>query len=151
MPTELLDETGQLIRERAKEYGATTGRARRCGWFDGVAAGYSARINGFSDIALTRLDVLDILPRIKICTGYQIDGRVVEHFPSSVAVLAKCQPTYEEVAGWQTSTTEARRFEELPVQARRYIRRLEKLVSCRISLISVGPRREQTIEVRSIF
>lgn len=151
LPTELKDETGQLIRERAHEYGATTGRPRRCGWFDAVATRFSTRINGFTSIALTRLDVLDILPAIKICVAYKIDGRTTEHFPSTVAELEKCQPVYEELPGWNSPTSEIRRFKDLPLRARRYVRRLEKLLRCPASLISVGPRREQTIEVKTLL
>ncbi|GAI13538.1 unnamed protein product, partial [marine sediment metagenome] len=104
MPTELKDETGDLIRERAHEYGTTTGRPRRCGWFDAVAARLSTRINGFTGAAITRLDILDTLPRLKICIGYKLDGQTVDYFPSSVTTLERCQPIYEELPGWQAPT-----------------------------------------------
>ncbi|MFC1968553.1 adenylosuccinate synthase [Chloroflexota bacterium] len=145
MPTELQDETGDLIRERAGEYGSTTGRPRRCGWFDAVAARFSARINGFTEAVLTRLDILDDFPSLKICVGYKLDGKSLDHFPSSVATLERCEPVYEEMSGWQESTSHLRLFEELPPAARGYVERLEKLLSCPITLISVGSRREQAI------
>jgi len=100
--TELCDEPGELIRQRAHEYGATTGRPRRCGWFDAVTGRFSARINGFSEFVLTRLDILDILPSLKICTGYKLDGDTLTNPPSNSALLARCEPIYEELAGWQT-------------------------------------------------
>ncbi len=150
MPTELKDKTGELIRERAHEYGATTGRPRRCGWFDAVAGRFSVQINGFSGIALTRLDILDIFDSIKICTGYKLDGDKIDHFPSDIATLDKCQPIYEELPGWQTSTTDIRGLKQLPPQARHYIARLEELLSCPIDIISVGAKRDQTIMARQV-
>ena len=150
-PTELKDETGDLIRERAHEYGTTTGRPRRCGWFDAVAAGYSARINGFTDIAITRLDVLDILPRLKICVGYELDGQKIDYFPAAAAALEKCQPIYEEIDGWQSPTTDCREYEQLPLKARQYVARLEELMSCPASIISVGARREQSVLRQPIY
>ncbi len=151
MPTELKDETGDLIRERAHEYGTTTGRPRRCGWFDGVAARFSTRINGFTGVAITRLDILDILPRLKICVGYKLDGETIDYFPSSITALDKCQPIYEELPGWQVPTTHIREYEQLPAKARQYLARLEELAGCPINLVCVGPAREQTIEVRPIL
>jgi adenylosuccinate synthase len=150
MPTELKDETGDFIRERAHEYGATTGRPRRCGWFDAVAGKFSVQINGFTDIALTRLDVLDVLDAIKICTAYRLDGQTVEHFPSDVSTLDNCQPVYEELPGWKMPTNDVHQLKRLPTQARRYISRLENLLSCPISLISVGAERERAIMARRI-
>jgi len=151
MPTELKDETGQLIRERAHEYGTTTGRPRRCGWFDAVSGRFSVGINGFTMIALTRLDILDAFPVVKICTSYKVNGQTLDRFPSSTAVLEKCQPVYEELPGWQTPTTEIRDFKKLPHQARRYVKRVEELLSCPVVIVSVGARREQTIKVRSVI
>ncbi len=150
MPTELHDETGEKIRQIAQEFGATTGRARRCGWFDAVAARFSTRINGFNGLVLTRLDVLDSFPSIKICTGYKLDGTVSDRFPTSIAALEKCQPVYEEMPGWQCRTTDMRRFEELPKQAKDYVKRLEELMGCPIDIISIGPRREESITIRPI-
>ena len=151
MPTELKDEVGKLIREKAHEYGATTGRPRRCGWFDAVAGRFSSQVNGFSDIALTHLDIYDSFSSIKICTAYEFNGRTLNYFPSDSSILGKCQPIYEELPGWQESTAEIRDFGKLPPQARRYMARLEELLSCRISLVSIGPRRDQMIQVRSIL
>ncbi len=145
MPTELKDETGSLIREQAHEYGTTTGRPRRCGWFDAVAARFSTRVNGFTGAAITRLDVLDILPRFQICVGYKLNGRTIDYFPGNVATLEKCQPIYEELPGWQVPTSHIRQYEQLPLEARQYLARLEEFISCPINLISVGAAREQTI------
>jgi len=145
MPTELKDKTGDLIREQAHEYGTTTGRPRRCGWFDAVASRFSTRVNGYTQAVITRLDVLDILPTLKICTGYELDGKKIDYFPAVAATLEKCQPVYEELPGWQTPISDIRDFEKLPPQAQRYLSRLEELVACPISIISVGMRREQTI------
>jgi len=145
MPTELKDETGDSIRERAYEYGTTTGRPRRCGWFDAVAARFSTRVNGFTGAALTRLDILDTFPRLKICTGYKLNGQTINYFPSSVTTLDKCQPVYEELPGWQSPTSHIRDYEQLPLEARQYITRLEELISCPVNLICIGPEREQTI------
>ncbi|MEA3253449.1 MAG: adenylosuccinate synthase [Chloroflexota bacterium] len=149
MPTELKDETGELIRERAHEYGTTTGRPRRCGWFDSVAGRLSVQVNGLTDIALTHLDVFDGFPSIKICTAYKLGNKVLDYFPSSIDALEKCQPVYEELPGWQERINDVRDFDKLPLQARNYIKRLEELLSCRISFISVGASREQTIETTS--
>jgi adenylosuccinate synthase len=150
MPTELHDETGEKIRQIAQEFGATTGRARRCGWFDAVAARFSTRINGFNGLVLTRLDVLDSFPSIKICTAYRLNGAVTDRFPTSIAALEKCQPVYEEVPGWQCRTTDMRRFAELPKPAKEYVKRLEELMGCPIDIISIGPRREESITIRPI-
>ncbi len=151
MPTELNDATGKLIRDVAKEYGTVSGRPRRCGWFDAVAARLSAMVNGFTEIVVTRLDVLDTLPELKICTGYEMEGKPINNFPASVAVLEKCRPVYESWPGWQKPTESARRFRDLPVKAQRYIRRLEELIGCKASLISIGQRREQTIVRKAVF
>jgi adenylosuccinate synthase len=151
MPTELKDETGDLIRERAHEYGTTTGRPRRCGWFDAVVARFSNQINGFTGVAITRLDILDVFPRLKICVGYKLDGRTIDYFPANVAAVERCQPIYEEVAGWQTPTSHIREYEQLPLEARQYIARLEELISCPVNLISVGQAREQTIHKTPIL
>lgn len=151
MPTELKDATGDEIREKGKEYGTTTGRPRRCGWFDGVAGRFSARLNGFTGIALTKFDILDTVPTVKICTGYELQGTVLENPPPNFATLEKCRPIYEEMAGWQTPTNDICNFADLPQQAQQYVRRIEELVKCPIDLISVGPRREQSIMVRPIL
>jgi len=146
MPTELREEVGELIREKAHEYGVTTGRPRRCGWFDAVADRFSVQVNGFSDIALTHLDIYDGFPSIKICTAYKLGDKIIDSFPSSAVVLKECQPIYEELPGWQMPTSEIRDFTQLPLEARRYIARLEELLSCPVSWIAVGPTRKQLIE-----
>ena len=145
MPTELKDKTGDSIRERAHEYGTTTGRPRRCGWFDAVATRFGARVNSLTGIAITRLDVLDTLPKLKICTGYRLNGEVIDYFPASITALGKCQSVYEELPGWQSPTSHIRDYEQLPEQARQYVVRLEELTSCPANIISVGAEREQTI------
>jgi adenylosuccinate synthase len=151
MPTELKDETGDLIRERAHEYGTTTGRPRRCGWFDAVAARFSTQINGFTGAAITRLDILDAFPHLKICVGYKLDERTIDYFPANVAALERCQPIYEELPGWQAPTSHIREYEQLPLEARQYIARLEELISCPVNLICIGPAREQTIHKTPIL
>ncbi len=151
MPTELKDEIGDLIREKAREYGATTGRPRRCGWFDAVAGRFSVQINGLSDIALTHLDIYDGFSSIKICTAYKFNDEVLTSFPSDIAILEKCQPVYEELDGWQESISGIRNFEKLPTGARNYVSRLEDLLSCPISLVSLGPNRRQIILVKDSF
>jgi adenylosuccinate synthase len=151
MPTELEDETGELIRERAHEYGTTTGRARRCGWFDAVAARFSSRINGLTGAVVTRLDILDILPSLKICVGYELDGKTIDYFPAGVNALARCKPVYEELPGWQAPTNGIRSFDQLPLEARQYITRLEELIACPVSLVCVGPERGEVIEKTPIF
>ncbi|MFN0147957.1 MAG: adenylosuccinate synthase [Dehalococcoidia bacterium] len=155
-PTELFDETADQIRDHGKEfgrgeYGTTTGRARRIGWLDAVAAKYSVRFNGLSAVALTRLDVLDGLVSIKICTGYELDGKIISTVPASQSTLENCRPIYEEMPGWQAPTTEVRNWDDLPDQAKAFIRRVETLLGCPVDLISVGPEREQAIIVNPIF
>ena len=150
MPTELKDETGNLIREQAHEYGTTTGRPRRCGWFDAVAGRFSARINGLTSIALTRLDILDVLSSIKICTRYRFNGQTLDNFPGDTAILEGCQPIYEELPGWQTPTGTIRSRKQLPIQARNYISRIEELLSCPVSIISVGADRERAIMAKRL-
>ena len=151
MPTKLNDETGKLIRERGHEYGTVSGRPRECGWFDAVLARFSARVNGLTGMAITNLDILDTFPQIKICVAYELEGKTIDNFPSTVAALERCRPIYEELPGWQTDTSDTREYEQLPLEARQYITRLEELVSCPVNLISVGAEREQTIEVKPIL
>lgn len=151
MPTELTNNCGKMIRDRGKEYGTTTGRPRRCGWFDGVAARFSSRLNGFSSIALTKFDILDTVATVKVCTGYAMEGKVLNDPPAALAMLEKCQPVYEELPGWQTPTRDIRRFADLPEQAKHYVKRIEEIVNCPVDLISVGAAREQTITLRSII
>ena len=151
MPTELEDEVGEAIRLRAWEYGTTTGRARRCGWFDGVAARYSAAVNEFSDAILTRLDVLDGFDTVKVCVAYRLDGQVGEGFPSAASTLARCEPVYEELPGWDKPTAGLTSWEDLPLQAQRYVKRIKELIGCPIALISTGPHREETIRLRPLI
>ena len=146
-PTELLDGMGDLIRERGHEYGTTTGRPRRCGWFDAVAGRYSVEINDFTGGALVRLDVLDSFPSIKVCTAYRLHGKTITQFPSHLAELEACVPVFEEFAGWMASTVDVRRFEDLPAAAQHYVRRLEAVLGCPFTLIGVGPGREQSINL----
>lgn len=148
--SEIQNGMGDVIRQRAWEYGTTTGRPRRCGWFDGVAGRYSAQLNGFTSAVLTRLDVLDGFESVKVCVAYQVDGKTLDHFPGSVSVLERCQPVYEELPGWDQPTASTRRLKDLPPEAVRYVRRLEELIGCPIHVISTGPRREETILVRPI-
>lgn len=144
-PTELKDEIGEAIRKKGREYGTTTGRPRRCGWLDVVAGKYSMLINGFTAIALTRLDVLDDLETIKIGHSYILDGKQTTDFPSITEHLAKCQPVYETLPGWMTPISAARKFSELPKAAQHYVERIEELLNCPVKIVSVGARREQTI------
>lgn len=150
-PTELHDQVGDTIRQRAQEFGTTTGRPRRVGWFDAVAARYSARVNGYTSAVLTRLDVLDGFHPVKICTGYELDGQVTEQFPGGAAALERCRPIYEEHPGWDAPTASVTRLEDLPSEARSYVRRLEELIGCPIDVISTGPHRDETIQVRPVM
>jgi adenylosuccinate synthase len=148
MPTELDDEIGEAIRQRAWEYGTTTGRARRCGWFDAVAARYSVNVNELTGAIVTRLDVLDGFHPVKVCLNYRLEGQATDQFPSSAATLARCQPVYEEHPGWDTPTAGLTRWEELPKAAQRYVKRIEALLGCPVDLISTGPNRHETISLR---
>ncbi|MBK5274081.1 MAG: adenylosuccinate synthase [Desulfuromonadales bacterium] len=150
-PTELLDATGEQLRQTGGEFGATTGRPRRCGWFDAMVIRYSVRVNGLTGIALTKLDVLSDFDTIKVCTGYTFKGKALETLPAALEVFENCQPVYEELPGWRTDITGAKSFEELPETARSYVRRLEELAGCPIAMVSVGPRRDQTIILRNPF
>ena len=143
LPTELLDDMGQRLRDTGQEYGASTGRPRRCGWYDAVAVRYAARINGLDALALTKLDVLDGLDELQICTGYRIDGRVVTEFPANLA--AGCGAIYETMPGWKEPTRGARQFEELPDEAQNYIKRLEEVSGVDCAIVSTGSDRDETI------
>jgi adenylosuccinate synthase len=150
-PTELSDAVGDHLVEVGREFGTTTGRRRRCGWLDGVVLRYAARVNGLTGLALTKLDVLTGLPRLKICVGYEHDGQVLEEFPYQGAVLAHCQPIYEEMDGWTEEISGVQTYGELPPQAQAYAARLEELAGVPVDIISVGPEREQTILLSSPF
>jgi len=145
MPTEFDTEFGDQMRQLGGEYGATTGRPRRCGWFDAVVVRMAAMINGLTHLAITKLDVLDTLPEIKICTAYRYQGRVMEHYPAELWIQEQLEPVYESHPGWLCSTQEAHSFDELPENARSYLRRISELTRTPISLISVGSKRSQTI------
>ena len=151
MPTELADETGERIRELAQEFGTTTGRPRRVGWFDAVAARYSAQINGYTSAVLTRLDVLDGFDSVKVCTAYDLDGETVTEFPGAVAALARCKPILEELPGWDSPTASATELDSLPARARAYVDRLQELIGCPFDLISTGPYRHETIKARAVI
>ncbi len=150
LPSEIHDGMGDHIRELAWEYGATTGRPRRVGWFDGVAARYSAMVNGYTSAVLTRLDVLDGISPVKVCVAYEVDGKRIDAFPTNVALLSQCQPVYEDLPGWTTPTASSRKLEDLPPEAVAYVRRLETFIGCSIDLISTGPVREESIPIRPI-
>jgi adenylosuccinate synthase len=154
-PTEIEGAAAEYLRSQGgeghQEYGTITGRPRRVGWFDAVAARYAARLNGIGGIVITRLDALDTLPSLKICTGYRVNDAVIQHIPSDISVLQAVEPIYEELPGWQTSTSAARSLADLPEAARSYVKRLSALIGARIDMISVGPAREQTIVLNRPF
>lgn len=150
-PTELLDQTGEKLREVGGEFGATTGRPRRCGWFDAMVIRYAVRINGLTGIALTKLDVLSGFDTIKVCTGYQFEGKMLETLPAKLETFEACTPVYEELPGWRSDITGVRSFDELPENARAYVKRLEELAGCPIVMVSIGPRRDQTIMLKNPF
>jgi len=145
LPTELTGEMGNRLRDSGNEYGAVTGRPRRCGWYDAVAVRYGVRINGLDALALTKLDVLDGLERIEICTAYRCGSRTLTEFPSDLSQLAACEPVYESMPGWDTPTRGATRFSALPENARRYIARLEQVSGVPAAIVSTGSDREDTI------
>jgi len=145
-PSELKNELGDQIREKGGEYGATTGRPRRCGWFDAVVGKYSCQINGYSGINLTKLDVLTGLPTLKLATSYKYSGELLKTFPSSLEVLENVEVGYEEMQGWEEDLSKIKSFEDLPENAKKYIARIEELIGCKVSFIGVGPDREQMIQ-----
>jgi adenylosuccinate synthase len=145
LPTEMDGELGERTRKLGNEFGATTGRPRRCGWFDAVVVRYAARINGLTDLAVTKLDVLDTFEQIALCSGYEIDGELHREFPADLTALDRAVPKYEWMPGWQRSIAGARRIEDLPDAARRYLDRLHEMVETPITYVSVGTRRDQII------
>jgi adenylosuccinate synthase len=147
LPTELTSDLGDRLRQIGGEYGATTGRPRRCGWFDAVVVRYAARVNGLTGLALTKLDVLDTFDQVRICTGYVIDDLSHEDFPDDLARLERAQPVFETLPGWGSDTSRARSVDDLPEQARAYMRRLEELVNVPVEFVSVGTQRDQIIHV----
>ena len=144
-PTEMTGTLAETIRARGNEYGATTGRPRRCGWFDGVVLRYAVRINGFDTVALTKLDVLDQCEVVKVCTGYRYRGDIITEFPEEQTAMGEIEPVYEDISGWMSSTVGAKNEVDLPAKARRYLERLEELIGVPFCLISTGPQRAETI------
>jgi adenylosuccinate synthase len=150
-PTELHDEIGQKIREKGGEYGATTGRPRRCGWFDAVVVNHAIRVNGIKRLTITKLDVLNDFDRIRICVGYRLNGKVIQQVPSNSERLTEVEPVYEDVDGWNTDIEGVRDFSDLPRKAQHYLRRIEKLTQTKIMMISTGSERNETIGVKNPF
>ena len=150
-PTELFDEVGDRIREVGHEYGTTTGRPRRVGWFDSVVMRHSRRVSGITNLSLNSIDVLSGLDTVKICVAYDLDGERIDHYPASLEQLKRCKPIYEELPGWSEDITGVRHLDELPENARNYVRRIGELVGVRISTFSVGPDRDQTNILESVW
>ncbi|MFT3811427.1 MAG: adenylosuccinate synthase [Micropepsaceae bacterium] len=150
-PTELLDATGELIGQKGHEFGVVTGRKRRCGWFDSTLVRQTVQTGGIRGIALTKLDVLDGFPEIRIATGYRLDGREIDYFPASPAEQARVEPVYETMEGWSGTTKGARQWKDLPGQAIKYVRRIEELIDAPVAILSTSPEREDTILVRNPF
>jgi adenylosuccinate synthase len=147
-PTEAHGEEGQILQKRGGEFGTTTGRPRRCGWLDAIQLRYSVRINGINSMAMTKLDVLDEMEQISICTAYKVNGKILEEFTTDFKILRSCEPVYEELPGWKQDTSSIKDFHEFPQEAKNYIRSVERLIRTPISIISVGPRRRQTVILR---
>ena len=150
-PTELFDEVGEEIGRRGKEFGVNTGRKRRCGWFDAALVRQTVRTCGINGLALTKLDILDGFDTIRVCTGYRLDGKEIDHLPAGEGAQARVAPVYETIEGWKQPTAKARSWADLPAQAIKYVRRVEELVGCPIALLSTSPEREDTILVQNPF
>jgi adenylosuccinate synthase len=150
-PTELHDEIGERIREVGREYGTTTGRPRRVGWFDSVIVRHARRVSGITGLALNSIDVLTGIPTLKVCVAYRYRGKQLDHFPASLNVLRECEPVYEELPGWTEDITGARSLDELPINARHYVERITQLTGIPLVTFSVGPGREQTRLVRGVY
>ena len=150
-PTEQDNEVGQKLGERGHEFGTVTGRQRRCGWFDAVLVRQAVAVSGVTGVALTKLDVLDGFEMVKICTGYEIDGKKFDYLPAHAADQMRVEPVYEEVEGWPGSTRGARSWADLPARAIKYVRRIEELIRCPVALVSTSPERDDTILVRDPF
>jgi adenylosuccinate synthase len=148
-PTELTDDVGQGLQERGREFGSTTGRARRCGWYDAIVVRHAVQVNGLTSLAVTKLDVLDGCKELKLCTGYKHRGILYKEMPADLDVLTDCEPVYERMKGWSASTTGATSYRELPAEAKRYLTRIEELAECRIDMISTGSKRAETIVLRN--
>ena len=151
MPSEIDEDEAAEIREKAQEFGVTTGRARRIGWFDGVAAKYSQLVNGFTGLVLTRLDILDDFETVKVCVAYEVNGERIDRFPANTGLLARCKPVFEELPGWDQPTASATTLSQLPKNALAYVQRIEELVGCKAQIISTGPSRGETIQVEPVF
>lgn len=149
-PTELNDHVGDWIREKGFEYGVTTGRSRRCGWLDLVILKSAARVSGLTSFGVTKIDTLAGLDKIKVCIGYKLDGEVIDYFPASLEDLAKCEPVYEEFDGWDESIKDVRKYEDLPENAKIYLNRIEEFTGVKISIVSVGPKRDQTMRISDL-
>lgn len=149
-PTELDNEVGEWIREKGHEYGVNTGRSRRCGWLDLVILKTSVRVSGLTSLAVTKIDTLAGLDKIKVCVGYKFNGEIIDYFPASLEDLALCEPVYEEFGGWDDSVANARSYDELPENAKKYIERIEEFTGTRVSIVSVGPKRDQTMRVKEL-
>lgn len=147
LPTKLPPDMDESIRQKGQEFGATTGRPRECGWFDAVAARYAARVNGFTGIVITKLDILDGLDSIKICVGYQYNGRMLTEFPSQIDALENCKPVYESMDGWLADTSELKKYENLPENARKYVERISQLMETKVEFVAVGPARDRIVAV----
>lgn len=150
-PTELHDEIGELIGQKGKEFGVVTGRKRRCGWFDACLVRQTVKTSGIDGIALTKLDILDGFKEIKVCTGYRLDGEILEHLPAGQSDQARVEPVYEVIEGWEGSTAGARSWADLPAQAIKYVRRIEELIGASVSVLSTSPERDDTILVTNPF
>ncbi len=150
-PTELFDEIGELIGQKGKEFGVVTGRKRRCGWFDACLVRQTVKTSGIDGIALTKLDILDGFKEIKVCTGYRLDGEILEHLPAGQSDQARVEPVYETIQGWEGSTAGARSWADLPAQAIKYVRRIEELIGASVSVLSTSPERDDTILVHNPF
>ncbi|MEW6419381.1 MAG: adenylosuccinate synthase [Nitrospirota bacterium] len=150
-PTEIKDQLGDKLRERGGEYGATTGRPRRCGWLDMVILRHSARLNGLTGIAITKLDILDGIDVIKICTSYRYKGNIYEEFPKEINIFEECEPTYEDMEGWSANTKGIRDFNKLPEAAKAYIKKIENMLGVEVQLISTGQRRDELIKLKDLF
>ena len=150
-PTELHNEIGEQIREVGREYGTTTGRPRRVGWFDSVVVRHAKRVSGITGLSLNSIDVLTGLETVKICTAYRYKGKMIENYPANLDVLSECEPVYEELPGWKEDITQVRAFHDLPIEAQHYIERITQLSEIPLSLFSVGPGRDQTIQVRPVY
>ena len=149
--TELDNEIGERIRVQGNEFGTVTGRSRRCGWFDAVIVRYATRVNGLTSISLMLLDVLTGFDTIKICTAYKMGDKILTEFPASLEDLAKCEPVYEEFEGWTEDLTEVENYDDLPENAKKYVEKIEELTGVSVDMVSVGPKRTQTIVRKNIF